>query len=162
MFFRGANKNNTNTKAIFDYILLSLEKFLLINLSILAAHRNFQNDNFQCSQWWQICHGRDPSVYAPSQWEMALHCNAISHWLGTYTEWSLHGDPLSRMPCWYPHVVYSRQYMQAVTMAVFTQMPGQQPPSNIHVDMITSSQLSAILTNSVEVSLCRWVSARKM
>ena len=32
---------------------------------------------------------RDHSVYAPSQWEMVLHCNAISHWLGTYTEWSL-------------------------------------------------------------------------
>ena len=28
-------------------------------------------------------------MYAPSQWEMALRCNAISHWLGTYTKWSL-------------------------------------------------------------------------
>ena len=33
---------------------------------------------------------KDHSVYVPSQWEMALHCNAISHWLGAYTEWSLH------------------------------------------------------------------------
>ena len=32
---------------------------------------------------------RDHSVYASSQWEMALHCNTISHWLGAYTEWSL-------------------------------------------------------------------------
>ena len=32
---------------------------------------------------------RDNSVYVPSQWEMALHCNAISHWLGAYIEWSL-------------------------------------------------------------------------
>ena len=32
---------------------------------------------------------KDYSVYAPSQWEMALQCNAISHWLGAYTEWSL-------------------------------------------------------------------------
>ena len=32
---------------------------------------------------------RDHFVYAPSQWEMALQCNAISHWLGAYTEWSL-------------------------------------------------------------------------
>ena len=38
---------------------------------------------------------QDHSVYAPSQWEMALHCNAISHWLGAYTEWSLHEDKLS-------------------------------------------------------------------
>ena len=28
-------------------------------------------------------------MYAPSQWEIALQCNAISHWQGTYTEWSL-------------------------------------------------------------------------
>ena len=31
----------------------------------------------------------DHSVYAASQWEMALHSNAISHWLDAYTEWSL-------------------------------------------------------------------------
>ena len=31
----------------------------------------------------------DHSEYAPSQWEMALHCNAISHWLGAYMEWFL-------------------------------------------------------------------------
>ena len=26
---------------------------------------------------------RDWSVYAPSQWEMTLHCNVISHWLAS-------------------------------------------------------------------------------
>ena len=31
----------------------------------------------------------DHSVYEPSQWEMALHYNVISHWLGANTEWSL-------------------------------------------------------------------------
>ena len=35
------------------------------------------------------CYGRDHFVYVPSQWEMALHCNAISHWVGAYTEWFL-------------------------------------------------------------------------
>ena len=30
------------------------------------------------------------SVYVPSQWEMVLRCNVISHWMGTYTEWFLH------------------------------------------------------------------------
>ena len=29
------------------------------------------------------------SVNALSQWEMELHCNAVFHWLGAYTEWSL-------------------------------------------------------------------------
>ena len=26
-------------------------------------------------------------VYAPSQWETTLQCNAVSHWLGAYTEY---------------------------------------------------------------------------
>ena len=32
---------------------------------------------------------REHSVNVPSQWEMMLHCNIISYWLGTYTKWSL-------------------------------------------------------------------------
>ena len=32
---------------------------------------------------------RDHFVYAASQWETTLHCNAVSHWLVTYTKWSL-------------------------------------------------------------------------
>ena len=32
---------------------------------------------------------RNHSVHAPSQWEMVLHCNAVSHCLTAYTEWSL-------------------------------------------------------------------------
>ena len=32
-------------------------------------------------------------MYVPSQWEMTLHCNVVSHWLGTYSKWSLN------MPC---------------------------------------------------------------
>ena len=33
---------------------------------------------------------RNHFVHAPSQWETTLHCNVVSHWLGTYTEWSLY------------------------------------------------------------------------
>ena len=32
---------------------------------------------------------RNNFVYAPSQWETTLHCNIVSHWLDTYTKWSL-------------------------------------------------------------------------
>ena len=32
---------------------------------------------------------RDHFVYVPSQWEATLQCNVVSHWLGTYTKWSL-------------------------------------------------------------------------
>ena len=41
-------------------------------------------ENVMICQW-----PRDNSEYAPSQWEMALQCNAISYWLDAYTEWSL-------------------------------------------------------------------------
>ena len=39
------------------------------------------------------CHRHDTGrdhVFVPSQWEMPLHCNAVSHWLGAYTKRSLH------------------------------------------------------------------------
>ena len=39
-----------------------------------------------CSAWGRT---RDQSVYVPSQWEMTLHCNVVSHWLGAYTKLSL-------------------------------------------------------------------------
>ena len=32
---------------------------------------------------------KDHSVYAPNQWDMTLHCNFVSHWVGAYTKWSL-------------------------------------------------------------------------
>ena len=38
---------------------------------------------------YQLCLCMDYSVYAPSQWEMVLPCNNVSHWLDAYTEWSL-------------------------------------------------------------------------
>ena len=46
------------------------------------------------AKWWAFCLSlnvlnRDQSRYAPSQWEISLHCNDISHWLGTYLDWSL-------------------------------------------------------------------------
>ena len=41
-------------------------------------HRNVQKRKLQESYF----------VYM-SQWGMVLHCNAISHWLGAYTEWSM-------------------------------------------------------------------------
>ena len=33
---------------------------------------------------------RDQSRYVPSQWETSLHCNDVSHWLGTYLDRSLY------------------------------------------------------------------------
>ena len=48
--------------------------------------------------WQQLCNKievcwevSDQTRYAPSQWETSLHCNDVSHWLGTYLDWSLGG-----------------------------------------------------------------------
>ena len=41
-----------------------------------------------CSLYYNIC--RADSRFAPSQWEMALLCNDVSHWLGTSLESALH------------------------------------------------------------------------
>ena len=41
-----------------------------------------------CWLFLYVSVGRNHFVYAPSQWEMMLHSNVISHWLGTYTKWS--------------------------------------------------------------------------
>ena len=35
----------------------------------------------------------DHSVCVSSQWEIVLHCNAVSHWLCIYTEWPLNMVP---------------------------------------------------------------------
>ena len=35
-------------------------------------------------------------MYAPNQWETTLQCNVVSHWLGTFTKWSL----LLLAPCY--------------------------------------------------------------
>ena len=62
---------------------------------VLLIHGNMS----MCSQghgWhlrWQrnyqlIINIRDQSRYLLSQWETLLHCN-VSHWLGTYLDWSL-------------------------------------------------------------------------
>ena len=39
--------------------------------------------------WMQIIPIRGGcSISVPSQWEMMLQCNIVSHWLGTFTKWS--------------------------------------------------------------------------
>ena len=51
-------------------------------------------------KWQLFCSSRDHFVYAPSQWQMTLHCNVVSHWLGAYTKWSLFQPPWDNpIPC---------------------------------------------------------------
>ena len=63
---------------------LGLAKLLLNDIGVdciaIFAHWN----NLMKKSW----HGQELSVDVPSQWETTLHCNVISHWLGTYKKWS--------------------------------------------------------------------------
>ena len=47
---------------------------------------------------------RDHFVHAPSQWEMTLQYNVVSHWLGAFTKWSLtvagNKSPLTGLITW--------------------------------------------------------------
>ena len=47
-------------------------------------------------------------MYVPSQWEMALLCDVVSHWLGTYTEWSQY--PSS----WASYGYWLREYFEKI------------------------------------------------
>ena len=56
-------------------------------IGVVARHGNWfpEQSDSTIIDW---THGhRDHSVHAPSQWETMLHCNIVSHWLGTCTEW---------------------------------------------------------------------------
>ena len=46
-------------------------------------------DNLLCRLWCICYHCSADSRFAPSQWETALLCNGVSHWLGA----SLHSSP---------------------------------------------------------------------
>ena len=60
-----------------------------ISSLLFMLHQHYLNHELIQLLWnrFQTC--RDHFVYAPSQWETALHCNMISYWLGAFTKWSL-------------------------------------------------------------------------
>ena len=69
---------------------------LLICCSIRLSGISFYDSIRRWSEavlfWWQwvkFLSIRDHFVYAANQWEATLQCNVVSHWLGTYTKWSL-------------------------------------------------------------------------
>ena len=45
-----------------------------------------------------------------SQWETALHCNAISHWLDAYTKWSL---------CWHDNQLKIQSSNEHMTVWIY-------------------------------------------
>ena len=72
----------------YPYLELNADRFLLISVNKRGPWMNFK---FPYMREFDIthCRCRDHFVDVPSQWETALHCNAVSHWLGAYIESSL-------------------------------------------------------------------------
>ena len=82
-------KNSNNTPShLCTYFPLN-KALCFFNLFYVPFH-NFFHDYLH---GWQIIFQphwhSNHFVYVPSQWEMTLHCNVVSHWLGAYTKWSL-------------------------------------------------------------------------
>ena len=63
-----------------DFLVLFLKQLSFYVEDIVLCYCLNFNRNIVSCQGSNIL--RDHSVYAPSQWEMALQCNTISHWLG--------------------------------------------------------------------------------
>ena len=51
---------------------------------------------------------RDHSEHGLNQWEATLHCNAVSHWLIPYLEWSLQSPHLLTHCGWVTHIGVSK------------------------------------------------------
>ena len=74
-----------NTHWFFLLSITTTHKYIShISLNLCCIHNWFRWAIYQA-----ISSCRNQSRYAPSQWETLLHCNYISHWLGTYLDWSL-------------------------------------------------------------------------
>ena len=68
--------------------------FLEINPMKVVEIQTQRNKNYS---------SRDHFVHPLSQWETKLHCNVISHWLGTYTNWSILILTIDHHGCWWQH-----------------------------------------------------------
>ena len=56
----------------------------------------WETSNYLTQLWTKcilLCPIQWFNVNMPSQWETMLQCNSVSHWLGTFTKWSLHIGP---------------------------------------------------------------------
>ena len=67
---------------MFQNVMITLMRLIPFFASVIYIHIHDGSPfTFESS--------RDQSRYEPSQWETSSHCNDVSHWLGTYLDWSL-------------------------------------------------------------------------
>ena len=78
--------------SMFSFYIDVVMTLSVLNLHDLLAILSHTSCFLSC--WTALWSGRADSRFAPSQWEMSLQSNAISHWLGT----NLESAPL--IPSW--------------------------------------------------------------
>ena len=103
--------------------LIQLQIFIWYKCVFMDIHNSFRdihNSSMDIHKWIMDIHNwitdiyciinyeylSFNSVYVPSQWKMALKCNAISHWLGTITEESLIRQNYIVIISWRPSDAY--------------------------------------------------------
>ena len=72
-------------------LALIADKLHEIPYDIILECVQIANRTAQTETWGhgQTASFRHQFMYVPSQWEKLLHCKDVSHWLGTYLDWSL-------------------------------------------------------------------------
>ena len=110
----------------------------------------------QLNQWWPdhpanhcIYIIRADSRFMPSQWEMALLCNDISHWLGTNLESALYYATLASSQ------TVENDYVLLVTRRAVRFY--FQPTDYLHFGL-NSSNLSYVYTRACCISYAKFVS----
>ena len=66
--------------------------------------------------WGVEC--RADSRFAPSQWEAVLHCNGVSHWLGTSLESALECQVTMSHSAWHPWSDFRRHSNTKICISV--------------------------------------------
>ena len=86
---------------------------------------------------------RDHFVYVPSQWEMMLQCNVLSHWLGPYTKWFLYNHNKTKhnkdvcLFCWTGPIFVGPQCIPTPVTPETSQIVGYQDTwiTKIHLNL---------------------------
>ena len=94
---------------------------------------------------------REQSRYAPSQWETSWHWNDVSHWLGTYLDWSLYQGPVTVYYGNQKHAIRLQRYNPADGNNAWTNFSN---PSDLLEPLIPTEMNGTIIGIRAWISNC--------
>ena len=104
------------------------------------------------------------SVYVPSQWEMTLHCNVVSFWLGSYTTWSLHLATSSMLILLLIPKKSFTMGTPAMHRSAYVIMMVADAPTPNRCQVISNHQAESAMTTMLHepyYAICIWVRLRR-